>query len=944
MKRWIFVVLLFIGPVTMQAQLKWPAVKNTMKPWTRWWWHGSAVNKTDLTHQLRIFQQAGLGGVEITPIYGARGHDLNFIQYLSAPWMQMLTHTLAESKKLGLGVDMANGTGWPFGGPWVSDKDASVTLYHKLYKLSEGQQLNEKIRYDNPGFVRTANNTTILPSQVDTPLQSNSKLQQLSLDQIQFPAILKPVTVIAYGPGSQVVDLTAKIDDAGTLAWRAPEGSWHIVALFTTLHGKLVERAAPGGEGYAIDHFSPTATREYLRRFDTAFKGYNLQYLRAFFNDSYEVDDARGQSNWTPNFMDEFRNRRGYDLKEQLHALLGADTSVNHQKVLFDYRTVIDELLLEHFTQYWKRWADGKKAMVRNQSHGSPANTLDLYSAVDIPETEGDDLLRFKFASSAGNVSGKKLVSAEAATWLDEHFLSDWGRVRKALDLFFLGGVNHIVYHGTAYSPPSAPWPGWLFYAAVHFQQTNPMWRHFPALNQYVTRVQSFLQTSAPDNDILLYYPIADQYAKTGGPLLQHFDGMHKNFENTPFEKVSTWMSENDYSFDFFSSRQLAKFRFDGKINTGAGRYQAILVPASRFITVEDFERLITLARNGARILFYQQLPSEVPGLHKYQEQQNLLDSLIKRLNFTNNGSVTTAKIGKGKMLTGNDLSSLLTSASVTREQLQSKGLSFIRKSNKTGKVYFISNTSGKPFSDWVSFDNDNAIRSVGAFEPMNGTTGLLAVRIGSDNKKEFLLQLPADESVLLQTYRSQVNASLIPYYGQAGKPINIRGKWHVKFLDGGPILPASFSTDGPAFWTSVNDSSAAIFSGSARYETNFAKPTETAPFWKLDLGNVQETAEIQLNGKSLGTFIGPSFSVIIPVAQLNETNELVVVVANNMANRIINMDRNKLPWKIYYNINMSARKKENAKNGLFDASDWNPLPSGVAGPVTLTPMQLVKP
>jgi len=32
---------------------------------------------------------------------------------------------------------------------------------------------------------------------------------------------------------------------------------------------------------------------------------------------------------------------------------------------------------------------------LRNQSHGSPANTLDLYSVVDIPETEGTDILRF---------------------------------------------------------------------------------------------------------------------------------------------------------------------------------------------------------------------------------------------------------------------------------------------------------------------------------------------------------------------------------------------------------------------------------------------------------------------------------------------------------------------------------------------------------------------
>jgi hypothetical protein len=87
--------------------------------------------------------------------------------------------------------------------------------------------------------------------------------------------------------------------------------------------------------------------------------------------------------------------------------------------------------------------------LIRNQSHGSPANILDLYGAIDIPETEGTDILRFKFATSTAHVLGKPLASAEAATWLDEHFQSSLGDVKLALDKYFIGGVNHIFYHGT---------------------------------------------------------------------------------------------------------------------------------------------------------------------------------------------------------------------------------------------------------------------------------------------------------------------------------------------------------------------------------------------------------------------------------------------------------------------------------------------------------------
>ncbi len=49
----------------------------------------------------------------------------------------------------------------------------------------------------------------------------------------------------------------------------------------------------------------------------------------------------------------------------------------------------IDEFILENFTKEWYKWAHSKGKIVRNQSHGSPANTLDLYGVVDIPETEG---------------------------------------------------------------------------------------------------------------------------------------------------------------------------------------------------------------------------------------------------------------------------------------------------------------------------------------------------------------------------------------------------------------------------------------------------------------------------------------------------------------------------------------------------------------------------
>ena len=104
----------------------WPEITRENKPWTRWWWPGSGVDKTSLTQQLEKFAAAGLGGVEITPIYGANGYEDRYVQFLSPKWIEMLEHVGREAKRLGLGVDMATGTGWPFGGPSIDEASALI--------------------------------------------------------------------------------------------------------------------------------------------------------------------------------------------------------------------------------------------------------------------------------------------------------------------------------------------------------------------------------------------------------------------------------------------------------------------------------------------------------------------------------------------------------------------------------------------------------------------------------------------------------------------------------------------------------------------------------------------------------------------------------------------------------------------------------------------------
>ena len=109
---------------------------------------------------------------------------------------------------------------------------------------------------------------------------------------------------------------------------------------------------------------------------------------------------------------------------------------------------------------------------------------------------------------------------------------------------------------------------------------------------------------------------------------------------------------------------------------------------------------------------------------------------------------------------------------------------------------------------------------------------------------------------------------------------------------------------------------------------------------WLLQVDSVRESAEVFLNGKPVGTMIGPCFELAFDGRLLKEQNLLEIKVSNLMANRIAWMDRNHIFWKKFYNVNFPARLRENSKNGLFDASEWKPKPSGIWGKVDMYPLR----
>ncbi len=943
-KKLAFLLLILAQPIIAQqpqSQLSWPEITRENKPWTRWWWPGSIVNEKDMTAALQKYSKAGLGGLELTVLYGVKGQEDKFIKYLSPEWVKIFTYTLNEAKRLNIGVDLSNSSSWPFGGPWVTNEDASKTVSYKTWTLKEGDTLSDRVISIQEPTIKLNGTARPEVSSLIDPVYLNRDLQTLAIDQIRFMKPMPLQVLMGFPETGPAIDLTDKVDGSGKLNWTAPTGTWKLYGVFQGWHGKMVERAGPGGEGYVIDHFSEKAISNYLNKFDDAFKGSDISYLRGYFNDSYEVDDARGQSCWTPELFNEFKLRRGYDLRQNLPALFQKDNPEKNLRVLCDYRQTISDLILEKFTTGWTRWAHKQGKITRDQAHGSPGNILDLYEASDIPETEGTEILRMKFGTSAANVSGKKYASAEATTWLGEHFSSTLLDAKKNIDQFFIAGVNHIIYHGTCYSPENEPWPGFLFYAAAEFTPVNSFWNDFPILNTYVARVQSFSQETKPDNEILLYFPIFDRFSDYNNGMLEHFDAISPRFNGTPFKIAAETMIDKGYSFDYISDLQINKTSVaNTRITTSRGAsYKTIILPGCSYIPVQTFRNIINFAEKGAVVIVSGNLPADVAGLNDLESNRESFKQLKEKLKFTETTdiSIKQAIIGTGKVFMGNDLMRLLDFAGVRRETLVDKSLKFSRRITSTGSSYFILNQSDKTFDGWIPLQIKS--KSAAVFNPMTGTSGVAKTRNTAAGNLELYSQLLPYESIIVNTSGKSINGNKISYFEPVSSPAEIQGKWKVEFIEGGPELPASKEITKLVSWTEFGGDAVKNFSGTVKYSITFDKPAGKGDAWLLSLGKVCESARILLNGNEIAGLIGPDFQVVILKSMIESNNKLEIKISNLAANRIAYLDRNNVPWKKFYNTNYPAKLRQNSKNGLFDASDWPPRESGLIGPVTMTPL-----
>ncbi len=850
MRNIIISLMLVAGSMATVAQT-WPEATREAKAGTRWWWLGSAVDKDNLKWSLDEYARAGIGAVEITPLYGVVGNEKNEISFLSPRWMQALRDVEDIAAADGIEVDMNNGTGWPFGGPEVPIDEAACKVVF-----------------------------------VDTLLHAKS----VDVSKLDLPA---PEKERPYARLQCV-----KAFNAGTDTWR-------VIAVYASRTRQQVKRAAPGGEGYVIDHFDREAVRHYLNRFEKAFAESGVPYPHTFFNDSYEVYGA----NWTPTLFEEFKARRGYALEDHLPELLGYVDDGN--RVLSDYRETLSDLLYENFTQQWVAWAHSHGVEVRNQAHGSPANLLDLYAMVDIPEIEGFGLSEFgikglrtdsgftrknysdvsmlKYAPSAAHVMGKRYTSSETFTWLTEHFRTSLSQMKPDLDLMFTCGVNHVFFHGSCYSPKDDPWPGWRFYASIDMTPNNSIWRDAPYLMNYIERCQRFLQWGQPDNDFLVYLPVRDMWAKRHSQgekgLLMQFD-IHAMDQKAP-EFISSILRIDSlgYDCDYISDRQLAKVTMkDGQLMTEGGtRYKGLIIPTGTTITNE-----------------LKALLSKMGNLVVYGEDDQQLSRLAHA------------------------------------EQMKSElGLRAIRRTNATGHHYFIANLTEK--------DVDAVVPVVAPckkafwFNPLNGE---IVQAETADNKVRICLR--SGESMILQTYsegemvnamRPQpVNTCLHQARPHTEEVIDLRNQpWTLSFTEEAPRVEETYQLKELQTWETLSDAAGTTMGTGVYTTTVKLNKKQSFKQWVIDLGDVRESARVYINGQLIGCAWCVPFTLDCGQALHKGKNEIRIEVTNLPANRIAALDRAGVKWRKMKEINVVDI---NYKRTTYEG--WEPVKSGLASTVKL--------
>ena len=151
---------------------------------------------------------------------------------------------------------------------------------------------------------------------------------------------------------NDILDLTDRLRADGTLDWEAPEGEWMIVRLGCAPIGRLNAPCAREFAGLECNKLDPEAVALHFDAYtgrvadeleDLIGTGFHYGYV-----DSWEAGDL----NFTPQFIEEFKKRRGYNPVPFLLVHGGGrvvDSPAIADRFLWDVRRTIGDLIADYY-------------------------------------------------------------------------------------------------------------------------------------------------------------------------------------------------------------------------------------------------------------------------------------------------------------------------------------------------------------------------------------------------------------------------------------------------------------------------------------------------------------------------------------------------------------------------------------------------------------------
>ena len=633
---------------TYYDQFRNPEAKY--RPFVRWWWNGDKVNADELRRELHLLKDAGIGGVEINPVGFPGGADdlgIPSISWLSEEWINMLKVAFDQASKLDMTCDLIVGSGWPFGGEFLEGDERGQVMVIGVEKVTGPQEYTTSVF----SLLKEADPAISKPYSGRIP-------HLISLQLVPDPV----------GSLDEVIDLSDKINEKEAFTVQIPEGKYALYALVRIDSFGAVISGAPGAQGPTLNHLDSTAVKKYLNHMSDAIQaqlGPLAQYIRSLFTDSMELEGA----NWSSDFAAEFKKRRGYDIMPYLQYTMfktggmgnvldyhyGVEMTPKFKEMIdrmrYDVELTKAEMFRDRFTIPYTNWCRQLGVKSRAQAYGRGFFPLESGMYYDIPEGEswttnwlqhriGEEMsneeyragraytMVNKYITSAAHLTGKRLISAEEMTNTYRVFNATPEFLKIGSDQNAQVGITHSVWHGFNYSPPEAPFPGWVRYGS-YYSEKNNWWRYFNCLNTHRARVASQLQNADMYADIAILMPVSDMWTTMGMQNEPFPSSINKPYQSLVWEA----MNKNGNGTDYITEPLIcASTISDGMLHYGPRSYKDLFLVGVESMNPETLAKLYEFAQQGGRIFCVETVPYKSLGWNNHKERDAEVKAWIEKL------------------------------------------------------------------------------------------------------------------------------------------------------------------------------------------------------------------------------------------------------------------------------------------------------------------------